>query len=680
MQAHAETALIELDSLPITAACRPGVPAAPTPQPPPAPPPSLPPPQSPASPPATSPSAQGLAGSAEGAVLLRPAPLASAPASTSSGDLYQATMEIADWGGHFSRYILPAGAAGAGGASALAWDAGALLSGTAGHPPEPLPAQRRIYTAIVQPGGALTTIQFTWSALSAAQQALLNLDDLAGEQRLAYLRGDRSLEGIQFRRRSSVLGDAVHSTPVYVGPTDHRAAVYLGANDGMLHAFDATTGVELFAYVPDALIAQLHHLTNPAYSHRAYVDGPASASDVQFGGNKKTILLSAMGGGAKGVFALDVTDPRNFAGALWEFTDRDDPMMGNVTTLPQIARLRVRRDVYRYFAIIASGVNNGGDGKGALFLLALDKPANENWQRNSNYYRIITPVSDPALTNALSAPVLVNDSDGALRYAYAGDLQGALWRFDFSGSAPWDKAIGKPLFMARDADGRRQPIMQQPLLAYASSGGYMVLFGTGKLIEKANRSAATATTQSYYAIIDSLRTPMESITSRRQLTQRFLDSRDGPLDPGSKGWYVDFVQPAERSVHAGLLADGAVLFNTVQPGADLCSPTHSRSYVLNVTSGLAKDGNIITSTPNQDVIVSLPVPGYVPAPSLLPESVTRGERDAVGRVKQEKTYAVVQVTGAGQVAAVGSMRATRRVGRLSWREIINWRELHEATK
>ncbi|WP_373991275.1 pilus assembly protein [Duganella sp. BuS-21] len=651
MQAHAGPSLIELDSLPVTAACH-----------------------------ATAPAAQGLAGTAEGAVLLRPAPLASASASMSPGDLYQATMDIADWAGHFSRYLLPAGAAAAGGAAALAWDAGTILSGAAGRPPEPMPAQRQIYTAIVQRGGALKTIPFTWSALSAAQQALLNLDDHAGEQRLAYLRGDRSLEGIQFRRRSSVLGDAIHSTPVYVGAPERRATIYLGANDGMLHAFDATTGIELFAYVPDALIAQLHHLSYPAYTHRAYVDGPASAAELTIGGSKKTMLFSAMGGGAKGVFALDVTDPQHFAGALWEFTDRDDPMMGNVTTLPQVARLRVKKDVYRYFAIIASGVNNGGDGKGALFLLALDKPPNENWQRNSNYYRITTPVSDPALANALSSPVLVNDSDGALRYAYAGDLQGALWRFDFSGSAPWEKVVGKPLFVARDADGRRQQIMQQPLLAYANSGGYIALFGTGKLIEPADRSTATATTQSYYAIIDSLRTPMESITSRRQLTQRFLDSRDGPLDPGSQGWYVDFVQPAERSVHAGLLADGAVLFNTVQPGADWCSPTHSRSYVLNVTTGLAKDGNIITSTPNQDVIVSLPVPGYVAAPSLLPQSVTRGERDAVGRVKQEKTYAVVQVTGAGQVAAVGSMRAARRVGRLSWREIVNWRELHEAAK
>ncbi|MYM68283.1 pilus assembly protein PilY [Pseudoduganella sp. FT55W] len=620
------------------------------------------------------------AGSAQGAALLRPAqptPAAGGPI----GDLYQSTMELADWGGHFARYALAGGTAGAGAAASLAWDAGAILTGAADRPPMPAPQQRQIYTSIVQQDGALMMAPFNWPSLSAAQQALLDLEDQAGEQRLAYLRGDRTLEGTRFRRRSSILGDAVHSTPVYVGPPDRRSAVFLGTNDGMLHAFDAANGAELFAYVPDALIAQLHHLTDPNYQHRAYVDGPASAGEASIGGGRKTILLSAMGGGAQGVLALDITDPAHFAdglGALWEFTSRDDPMMGNVTTIPQIAKVRLRQDVYRYFAIVPSGINNGGDGKGALFLLALDKARDEGWKRDSNYYRITTPIAEASLPNALSAPVLLNDSAGALRYAYAGDLQGNLWRFDFSGSTPWAKAISKPLFIARDASGRRQPITQQPLLAYANVRGYMVLFGTGRMIEQGDRSSAAS--QSYYAIIDSLQTPPDIITGRKQLTQRFLDGSDMRMEPGSKGWYIDFTQPGERSINTGVLADGAVLFNTVLPGASMCSPTRSRAYALNVISGLPDDGNVIINTPQQETITGLMLPGYVPSPSLLRQSITRGPRDAIGRIRQEKSYTVVQVTEAGHVSAIGSMRATRRTGRLSWREIANWRELHEAAK
>ncbi|MYM26154.1 pilus assembly protein PilY [Duganella sp. FT135W] len=618
-----------------------------------------------------SPASTGSKGTASGAILLRPArlPVAGGAPSASAGDLYQASMDLADWGGHFSRYVLSAGV---GATSTLAWDAGVILTGDAGRPPTPAPALRQIYSAIVQPDGALTMIPFTWPALSAAQRAQLDRDDHLGEQRVAYLRGDRTLEGAPFRRRSSILGDTVHGTPVYVGPTDRRTAVYLGANDGMLHAFDAASGNELFAYIPDALIAQLHHLTDAAYLHRAYVDGPASAGEARIDGNKKTILLAAMGGGAPGVFALDITDPTHFAdglGALWEFTSRDDPLMGNVTAIPQLARVRVRRDVVRDFAIVASGINNAGDGKGALFLLALDKPRDEGWRFNRNYYRITTPVADVTQANALSAPVLLNDSDGMLRYAYAGDLQGNLWRFDFSGSAPWAKAISKPLFIARDASGRRQPITQLPLLAYASQG-YFIMFGTGRLIEQADRKASP---QSYYALIDSLQTPPDIITGRRQLTQRFLDGSDLRMEPGSKGWYIDFTAATERSIDTGKLADGVVLFNTVLPGADMCSPAHSRSYALSVTSGLPAEGAV--------PIAGEVLPGYVPLPTLLPQTVTRGEADPIGRIWQEKTYVVVGAGAAAGVApTIGSVRIMRRAGRLSWREIINWRELHEAAK
>ncbi|MRW87404.1 pilus assembly protein PilY [Pseudoduganella sp. FT26W] len=536
---------------------------------------------------------------------------------------------------------------------------------------------------------ALAMSPFAWSALSAAQQALLNLDDGAGEQRLAYLRGDRSLEGKQFRVRSSVLGDAVHSTPVYVGAVDHREAVYLGANDGMLHAFDAISGVELFAYVPDALIATLHHLTNPAYVHRAYVDGPASVGEARIGVDKKTVLLSAMGGGARGLFALDVTDPLHFAdglGVLWEFTERDDPFMGNVITMPQVAQVRVSAGVVRSFAVVASGINSDGEGKGALFLLALDKPRGEGWKINGNYYRITTPVAEATLANALSAPVLLNERDGALQYAYAGDLQSNLWRFDFSGNAPWSKAVGSPLFVAKDAKGHRQPITEQPLLAYAKVRGYVVLFGTGRLIEKADRSTSPVT-QSYYGVIDSLQTPQEVITGRSQLTPRFLDGSGAllgitgvPMASESKGWYVDFVQGTERSINAGVLSDGAVLFNTVLPGTDVCSATRSRSYALNALTGLPDSDRFTAILPTKDAIVGLMLPDYMPMPLLLPQSATPGPRDPTGRIVQSKDAALLQVGEAGKISTIGSMKAARRAGRLSWREIANWRELHEAAK
>lgn len=665
------------------------------------------------------------AGAAEfdGASLLRVAP---PPASASAGDLFQASMDMADWSGHFSRYVLSPGGAGSSFTPTAMWDAGALLTGDGARPPSPAPAARKIFTAIVQRDGALEMIPFEWSALSAEQRQQLDRApppatgaDALGEQRLAFLRGDRTREGTIFRNRSSVLGDSINSTPVYVGPASGTASgarpnvIYVGTNDGMLHAFNVADGSELFAYVPNALMATLNRLPSLDYVHQAYVDGPASAGEAMIFGASKTVLVSGMGGGAQGVFALDVSDPLRFAeagGVLWEFTDRDDALMGNVTTRPQVAKLRTRTvagvAVYKHFAVVASGLNNyaaegnaSPTGRGALFLLALDKPRGTAWRLNVNYYRLVTPVADAALANALNAPVLVADRTGALRYGYAGDLQGNLWRFDFGGGAPWAGAVGPgiggtPLFVARDDSGRRQPITQQPLLAYADGGGYLVLFGTGKLIETADRTSAGFAPQSYYAIRDSLRDPAEVVTSRSQLTRRVLSgdasapslSVDGAkMEFDSMGWYVDFLQAettGERSIDSGVLAGGEVFFNTLLPGSDPCDKARSRTYAFNVLTGLTRDGAVArlpTPPSTEQPIVGQISDGYRSTPSLLPVTSSRTPRDPTGRTRLLKELAVANVTPQGSVV-VGRVKLQLRAGRLSWREVGNWRQLHEAVK
>jgi Tfp pilus tip-associated adhesin PilY1 len=89
----------------------------------------------------------------------------------------------------------------------------------------------------------------------------------------------------------------------------------------------------------------------------------------------------------------------------------------------------------------------------ALFLLSLDKPAGEAWKQNTNYYKIVLPAPvDKNLVNALSTPGDYAGADGATRFLYAGDTQGNLWKFDFSGNAPWNGATA--LALNGPADGR----------------------------------------------------------------------------------------------------------------------------------------------------------------------------------------------------------------------------------
>jgi type IV pilus assembly protein PilY1 len=616
------------------------------------------------------------------------------------------------------------------------WDAADVLTGPNGETASPSPDARNIYTARMRADRSFETVEFKWDKLDHIQQMWLNAspinnkDDGLGAQRVSYLRGARELEtgrpnGI-FRARDRILGDIVNSNPVYVGPPtlhvqgrayqkfyeDYQGrttTVYVGANDGMLHAFSAVDGKELFAYIPNALMQSVNQLTSPEYRHRPYVDGAISISEALVGAKWRTVLASGMGGGAQGIFALDVSNPADFSrgmGAIWEFTDSDDADMGNLLGAPLIAKFRMKTvngvPEFRYFVVVPSGLNNYADdgyGKfdgaapGVLFLLSLDKAPSSKWELGVNYYKFKTPITNLTQPNGLSTPGLAFGSDGAVRYAYAGDLQGNLWRFNFSGSAPWSNALGPvphPLFSATDADGMRQPITAQPKAVFAPGGGYVVLFGTGKFIEYADTAPGSFRTQSFYAIHDSTR-DADKLTSRSQLVLRILTSsgiagndaltlagRDfmyGTSAEGKRGWYVDFLdsnKTGERSVTDPLIAYGRVFFNTVIPGNDPCTGGGGRVYALDVLTGLPFSG-AATGFLSAVGLLGVPVLFETGAAEI-------GDRNAIGRRSVKKKYSVFNFgTGGpkGMAAPVsnGAGEATSAAGRLSWREILNWREL-----
>jgi type IV pilus assembly protein PilY1 len=646
-----------------------------------------------------------------------------------AGFLVESSYAQDGWRGRLEQRALATGIGGALSIGATPiWEAGALLTGDPANalPAHPAPQERKIYTLVRRPGVSDSSAVFEWSSLGSEERAWLDLApssgaaDGLGEARVAWMRGDRTREAGQpdgvFRRRASLLGDTIRSTPLLVrapsatmrGPgyaafharyKERASAIYLGANDGMLHAFDARDGTELFAYIPRALLPALNLLTDPAYVHRAWVDASAGQGEASIGGQWRSVLVSGMGMGARGVFALDVTDPAAFGagmGALWEFTEQDDPAIGHVGTAPLIARLKVAvtggAAQYRDFALVASGINNYGqdaahaDPGGALFLLALDKPASARWKEGDNYYRLAAPASDPALANALAAPSIVTAADGSARYAYAGDLQGTLWRFDFTGKPPFSSAA---LFEARDAGGRRQPITQPARVVFAPGGGYLVLFGTGKLIEESDLLPAGFTSQSFYAVRDSGASPPVKVKGRAELERRILSGQAGFTLDGAefdytgpdakKGWYFDFPRPGdgERLAAAPVLASGAVLVNTIVPGSDPCAPS-PRTYVLDALAGLAfkADGKPASGALAGEQ--GRPAAGALPI--VLEMGVVTGPRGATGGTRATRKIGIVHLQGKAGAADVRQVEVSLPARRISWREVANWQELHDAAK
>src|SRR6202035_2248915 len=108
-----------------------------------------------------------------------------------------------------------------------------------------------------------------------------------------------------------------------------RAMLYVGANDGMLHGFDAIGGIEKTAFIPRAIFAHLPLLSDIDYVHRLFVDGQITAGDAYLGNSGsaawKTILLGSTGAAAKSLFAIDISDPEaSMPDILWQKSAQDD--------------------------------------------------------------------------------------------------------------------------------------------------------------------------------------------------------------------------------------------------------------------------------------------------------------------------------------------------------------------
>lgn len=537
--------------------------------------------------------------------------------------IFQARFTTTNWAGELLAFPIQSDGA----VGTLVWNAAQGI---------PAEADRKLYTYDPTAAAGSRGLTFEWGSLNAAQQAALNRDhtgttDALGANRLAYARGSRADEspsGAGFRPRNvtTVLGDIVNSDPVFVAAQDYgfsllpgaegssyrtfrdakasrEPMVYVAANDGFMHAFQASDGRELFAYMPDAVLGQLRFLAHASFngSHRMLNDGSARVLDARIGGSWRTIVIGSLGAGGKAVYALDVTDPASFGTGdmMWEFSDAQDTDMGIAIPQPTIARLN-NGD---WAAIVANGYNSAS-GRAKLFIIDL--------ATGSVIRKIDTGVGGE---NGLSSPIPVDvDGDRIADYVYAGDLQGNLWKFDLTSdsSASWDVAFDDsgtpaPLWTACSSDpctaGNRQPITARPEVGLNPPAGFMVYFGTGRYFAVGD-NAPTGGANTFYAVRDSsdkqTATPEPPSGLRSKLvrqeviaeltgvefvndqgtaaaaddvtfTQDIRVTTKKPIVDADDGWYFDLPATGERQVSTPILRNGRIIFTTLIPSGDACS-------------------------------------------------------------------------------------------------------------
>ena len=462
---------------------------------------------------------------------------------------------------------------------------------------------------------------------------------------IAYLRGDTSQEianGGAYRTRAFRLGDIVNSKPVAVGSPAYqfyeiynpgyaafkqlyaarKNVVYVGANDGMLHAFDGTvgntspaSGSELFAYIPSFVYGTsttagtlgLASLGNPNFTHHYLVDATPGAFDIDLNktnGNVgspdwRTLLIGGLGKGGNGYYAIDVTDPTTWSNetavaskVMWEFTD---PRLGYTYGTPSV----VKTKKYGWVVVFTSGYNNS-DGMGYFFFV---NPANG---------ALLEVVSTPPGSGSRSSPLnlgeqsayVENYNDMTADAVYAGDLQGNLWRVDLSATdttLPYLTAT--KIASLTDGSGNAQPITTRPLIEIQpGSNTRYVLVGTGKLL--ADSDIVSGATQSFYAIADGVSTSGAFYGSKSQplplgvtfpITRRDLNANTslltgiGSAPRSGMGWYFDLPTSAgiAQRVNVDAFANqGVVAFVGNLPNGSVCSPSGTGAlYAVNFANG-----------------------------------------------------------------------------------------------
>lgn len=474
------------------------------------------------------------------------------------------------------------------------------------------------------------------SGLSVADQTIVN----SGANLVNYLRGQlQYADNTHFRTHTdasgvtNILGDLVDSRPAVVNtPIRHYAdavvapgnqtyaafatanasrtsMIYLGGNDGMLHAIEAATGNEKWAYIPRQLLSRLYMLSDVSYGtqHQYFVDGSPEVADVisPSDGLWHTIMIVGLAGGGRGYFAFDVTNPTS-PQFLWDFcTDSTVCKVSDANLGLSFGNPVVTKRSYdgKWVVLIASGYNNVSAGDGLGHLYELDPLSGAILSQASTR---VGSTTTPSGLSQVTASVVNPDTDNTCHFAYGGDLQGNVWRFDLSTATPTITTLATLM----DAAGKPQPVTTRPEIG-SVNGSPVVYVGTGRYLgitdlqDPATLSPAGnwSYVGSMYAILDNGTNMGNPRTNTKFVAQTISGYGSGtnqtersishnPVSiPTNYGWYVDFPSTGERVNVNPQIAAGVLVVITNVPNASACSAGgDSWLYQFDYTSGSSIPG------------------------------------------------------------------------------------------
>jgi hypothetical protein len=570
------------------------------------------------------------------------------------------------------------------GGTEILWDAGQILKARN-------PDGRMIYTAL-RPGKNLSL------PLQRTDFTVANVDLLTPFLQDPNNDNDGLIDFIRGKDRDWKLGDLNHSTPVVVGPPNQVASLmgagysdfikakenrtkvlYVGANDGMLHCFNVTTGAELWAFIPYNLLPKLQKqwavdLVNADryYAHDIFVDGSPSVADVEIGGEWRTVLVcgqgpgkgSTMAGGTNYYFALDITDPED-PRPLWEITHNNlsgQSTMGETWSVPVIVKIN-DAGTNRWVAFMGSGYDNIGQGvAGRTFYTVRVDTGEVIWNTTisdvdtSLFTAPRVPYTNIRAAIVASPSAIDTNADGFVNYVYVGDLDGRLYRLDASSSvrSSWT-------FTAIYTDYLNYPIITKPALwidPFADVKVPKVYFGTG-----GDDNAPAARDYSFIGLSD-LGTSGVSIDwymgnpAALNLTS---EKKQGELEMGYKAWADPVV--ADFTVYFSTLR-GSI--ENVNPCLNLTDAGRLYARQLRYASGIPIGGSALRSS-------NVVPPEYLQMVSKARRAVTLGE---IGRTPAPESISKREVFIQEYNSTIEML--ANPVGALL--QIKSWREVYQVIR
>ena len=518
--------------------------------------------------------------------------------------VYQAKFNSANWEGHVMAYNLET-TDNDGSVKSFQWDAADVLSRTG----------RKIFTynpSLASDRGRI----FKWGHLNNQQKSILRDGDSINKAKklLNWVKGANNHEGSLFRGRTKILGDIVNSNLLfkdnlanygysrlpeggaYNGFLSSKqstvAAIFVGANDGMLHAFNASNGEELFGFVPNEIFPKLVTISDLDYGckgdeclpHEYLVDGKSALGDVYFSSSSDwhTVLVGGLGKGGKGLFALDVTHAESFTedDVLWEISSTQAPdsaseytdHLGETIPLASVVRLNNSDSSKRWAAIVGNGYGANSH-QAVLFIIDIETGA--------LIKKINTGSGTEEHPNGLSTPIAVDsNNDSIVDRIYAGDLLGNLWAFDVSGTNPdnWEVDFsGTPLFTTTN------PITAPPQAGRHPKGGLMVYVGTGKYFDISDNLSTDLIPipNTYFGIHDNgSPVAIDTLVEQTILQEEAVDGTgysarvisDHSVDYNTQhGWFMTLPTSGERVISQALLRQGRLIFTTMTPPLNVCA-------------------------------------------------------------------------------------------------------------